>query len=424
VCVQPREKELSVPNQVNARRLLTSYTLALGMVFVGGHIALADEAYPHAKEPIGTLDNIYDGALTPDIRVNTLRNIDRLLPVRIAPRSDNPYPLPVSRVQLTNVKFTYQDKPYDLFDYLALNNINGLIVLKNGQVVYETYQRGNTAKTRWMSFSVAKSITTTLLGAAVKEGYIASIDDLVVKYVPSLANSAYASVTIRQILTMTSGVKWDETYTKPTSDLRRLVRARAEQKPNAAMELMAKLPRAAEPGTVNNYSTGETQVAGEIVYRAVGKPLTSYLSERIWSKFGMESDAAWWLGSPDGVEVGGSGFSATLRDYARFGLFFAAGGKVGNEQILPDNWVQEASTPKTMPDGKPLDYGYMWWPAWTEASKADGAYAAAGIHGQYIYINPTHNIVIVQNASEPKPEGKAPVDPIAFFDAVVDALKK
>jgi hypothetical protein len=422
--MKPREENMSVLHHLTSRGLLKPYALAIGMVFVSGHIVLADDAYPHAKEPIGTLDNIYDGALTPDMRVNTLRNIDRLLPVRIAPASNNPYPLPVSGVQLTNVKFTYQDKPYDLFDYLALNNINGLIVLKDGQVVYETYQRGNTPRTRWMSFSVAKSITTTLLGIAVKDGHIASIDDLVVKYVPSLANSAYADVTVRQILTMTSGVKWDETYTKPTSDLRHLVRVRAEQKPGAAMELMAKLPRAAQPGTVNNYSTGETQVAGEIVYRAVGKPLTDYLSERIWSKFGMESDAAWWLGSPNGVEVAGSGFSATLRDYARFGLFFANGGKAGNEQILPESWVKEASTPKTMPDGKALNYGYMWWPAWTDASKADGAYAAAGIHGQYIYINPVHNVVIAQNASEPKPTGKAPVDPIAFFDAVVDALKK
>src|SRR5690606_8496943 len=133
-------------------------------------------------------------------------------------------------------------------DFLALDNVAGLIVLKDGEVVYETYQRGNRPETRWMSMSVAKSITSTLVGAAVQDGHIASLDDMVVDYVPSLKGSAYDGVSIHDILLMASGVQWNETYTDPQSDRRDLLRAQIAQQPGAAMKVMAALPRASEPG--------------------------------------------------------------------------------------------------------------------------------------------------------------------------------
>lgn len=186
---------------------------------------------------------------------------------------------------------------------------------------------------------------------------------------------------------------------------------------------MGKLPRAAEPGSLHTYSTGETQILGEIVRGAVKKPLADYLSEKIWVPFGMETDASWWLDSPDGVEIGGSGISATLRDYGRFGLFFLDNGIVDGKSILPDGWVKEATTPKTLTNGKKLDYGYMWWTAWTEPSIKDGAFSAIGIQGQNIYIDPVEKVVIVTFGAQPKPVGKEPIDPNVFFDAVVAALK-
>lgn len=185
---------------------------------------------------------------------------------------------------------------------------------------------------------------------------------------------------------------------------------------------MASLPRAAEPGTVNTYSTGETQVLGEVVRGAVGKPLADYLSEKIWVPYGMESDATWWLDSPDGVEIGGSGIGATLRDYGRFGLFFLNEGRIGNASILPEGWTAEASRPTGLKDGSTLDYAYMWWTGWTEASIRDKAYAAIGIQGQNIYINPVRRVVIVTFGAQPKPTDREPVDPLAFFDAVAAAL--
>ena len=189
------------------------------------------------------------------------------------------------------------------------------------------------------------------------------------------------------------------------------------------MKLMASLPRAAKPGTVNTYSTGETQVLGEIVRGAVKKPLAEYLSEKIWQPYGMESDATWWLDSPDGVEIGGSGISATLRDFGRFGQFFLENGTIGGSSILPEGWVKEASQPTTLKNGEKLDYGYMWWTGWTPGSIEDKAYGAIGIQGQNIYINPAKKVVIVTFGAQPKPTDKEPIDPYLFFDAVAAELQ-
>ncbi|MHC1546984.1 serine hydrolase domain-containing protein [Phyllobacterium sp. K27] len=387
-------------------------------------VLAADSTYPHANEPIGTVEQVYDGSLLPDLAVSTYRNIDRLFPTRTIKAGTNALDLPKADKQLTNVKFKYEDKDYDLYDFVALDNITAMLVIKDGKIAFETYQRGNTEKTRWMSMSVAKSISSTLAGIAIKDGLIKGLDAQVVDYVPELKGSAYDGVSVRDVLMMSSGVQWNETYTDPNSDRRALLRAQISQKPRSAVELMAKLPRAAEPGTLHTYSTGETQILGEIVRGAVKKPLADYLSEKIWAPFGMETDANWWLDSPDGVEIGGSGISATLRDYGRFGLFFMNNGVVNGESLLPEGWVKDATTPKTLKDGKKLDYGYMWWTAWTEPSIKDGAFSAIGIQGQNIYIDPVEKVVIVTFGAQPKPVGKEPIDPNVFFDAVVAELKK
>jgi len=378
--------------------------------------------YPHAAEPIGTVEQIYDGALMPDEAVATFRNIDRLFPTRTIRAGGKVRELPRAKRQLANFSFEHDGATYDLFDVMALDNFTALLVLKDGEVAFETYQRGNNEATRWMSMSVAKSVTSTLAAIAIEEGKIAGLDARVTDYVPALQGSAYDGVSVRDVLMMSSGVRWNETYTDPDSDRRALLRAQVSQEPGSAMKLMASLPRAAEPGTVNNYSTGETQVLGEVVRGAVGQPLAEYLSEKIWVPYGMEADAKWWLDSPGGVEIGGSGISATLRDYGRFGQFFLDGGKIDGASILPVGWTREAAGPTKLKDGSALAYGYMWWPGWTEPSGKDGAFAAVGIHGQYVYINPARRVVIVAFGAQPKPTDKDPVDPLVFFDAVAAKL--
>ena len=376
--------------------------------------------YPHANEPIGTVRQSYDGVLTPELAVNTFRNIDRLFPTRRVPASSRPLPLPAATTLLGPVSISDNGQRYDLEEFLDVNRVSGLLVLQDGRVKLERYRYGNTERTRWMSMSVAKSITSTLIGAAVKQGRLA-LSDPVTKHVPALAGSAYDGVTVRDVLMMSSGVRWSETYTNPASDRRRLLEAQISQVPGSAMALMRSLPRASEPGTANTYNTGETQVAAEILRSAVGRPLADYLSERIWRRVGMEADANWWLDSPNGTEIGGSGFSATLRDYGRLGLFVLNDGVVGGDSILPSGWVAEASSPKTLRGGRPLDYGYLWWPGTTPAARRDHAFAAEGIHGQFLYINPAARVVIVLWSAQPRPTGGAAIDAWRFFDAVAAA---
>lgn len=382
----------------------------------GGAMAESSDVYRHGEEPIGTIRQVYDGQLFPDLQVNTFRNIDRLFATRTVKAGNVPFPLPAGERRLQNFQFEARGKTCDLYDFMALNRVAGLLVVKDGAVAFEQYALGNDEHTRWMSMSVVKSIAATLVGVAIQDGFIDSLDDPLTRYLPQFAGSAYDGVNIRQLLHMASGVAWNETYTDPASDRRAMLEAQIAQRPGAILELMAGLECAAAPGTRWNYSTGETSVVGALVNAATGESVASYLSRKIWQPFGMETDANWWLDAPGGQEIGGSGLSATLRDYARFGLFMLNNGEIDGESILPPGWVQEATAWPTI-GGQLVDYGYMWW------LLDEGAYAAIGIFGQFIYVHPEDNLVIAMWGAQPKPEGKDAVDEYLFFNALVAALR-
>lgn len=379
---------------------------------------------PHAAEPIGDVRTMYDGRLSPELAATTFRNIDRLFPTRVIRRGAAVAPLPPAAHQLSAMRCTSGGTTYSLDDYMRVNRVTGLLVLDDGRVAFERYALGATASTRSMSMSMAKSVTATLIGVAVHEGRIRAITDQVTKYVPSLKGSAYDGVTVRDVLMMASGVKWNETYTDPASDRRHLLDAQIAQQPGAALALMASLPRAAAPGSVWNYSTGETLVAAELLRGAISMPLSQYLSDRIWKPLGMESDASWWLDSPEGHEIGGSGISATLRDYARFGLFIMRDGMIDGHRVLPEGWVLAAGSPKTLTTGTTVPYGYMWWPAEARSGSTNaGAFTAQGIFGQYLYINPHHHVVIAQWSAQTKPTGGDVANPEDCFAALTDSVR-
>lgn len=390
--------------------------------------------YIHAKEPIGTVDDIYDGSLFPDEAVHTFRNIDRLFPTREVKVGDDRRDFKTYDGELSPFKATCDGslnpfacdgsiwRDVDLYDYFSVNRVTGIVVLKNGELVFEKYAEGNTPQTRWMSMSVAKSITSSLVGVAINDGYIGSVDDPVTEYVSALRGSAYDGVTIKQVLGMNSGVGWDETYTNPKSDRRDLLRAQLAQRPGALLEVMAGLKRVAEPGTCHNYSTGETQVAGEIVMAATGKKLSDYLGERIWQPCGMEQAAYWWLDSPGGNEIAGSGLAATVRDFARFGQFMLEGGRVNGTAVFPEGWCETATTPTTLVTGERVDYGLMWWTPWTESGRVDGIFQAYGIHGQVIQVDPVRNVVVAVSAAQPKPTGCKVIDDMGFIEALARSI--
>lgn len=391
--------------------------------------ALSSRVYPHAMEPIGSVRQIYDGVLSPELAVATFRNIDRLFPVNKIRAAEPNQVLPLvsasaQQVQsLAKLSWNERGVGLNLERFYEANRIAAVLVLKDGKVVLEQYRYGNSPKTRWMSMSVAKSITSTLVGAAIKQAKIKGVNDKVINYVPELKNSGYRDASIRDVLMMASGVAWSETYADPRSDRRRLLEAQIGQKPGAVLEVLRQLPSVAEPGTVANYNTGETQIAAYVLRNAVGSSLADYLSERIWRRVGMEADAYWWLDAPNGVEIGGSGIAATLRDYGRFALFMLAQGKIKDEKMLPDGWTYEATTPRLLKNGRPLAYGYLWWPAMSAEAQRDAAYAAIGIHGQAMYINPRTQTAVVLWGAQPQPTGGAATDYWAFFNAVNVALR-
>lgn len=376
----------------------------------------------HAHEEIGSVEEAYSGQLFPDIQVNTFRNIDRLYPSRVVKHGEHIYPLPISKTPLKSLRFSAEGVDYDLYDFFSLNRVSGLLIIKNGEIKLEEYQLGNTDKTRWMSMSIVKTVVATLVAVAIQDGYIKNIDDPITRYLPEFKNTSYDGVTLRHLLQMTSGVKWNDTYSDPESERRKMLYAQNSLKPGSLLKLLAGQPRMAKPGTKWNYSTGETQLLTALIRTSVGKPVAEYFSERIWAKLGMESDATWWLDARGeaGLEIGGSGLSATLRDYGRLGLFWLNDGKIGKEQVLPKGWIKEAVSPQKFGDGQISQMGYMFWPI----NVSDGSYIAHGIFGQYLYVNPKENVVIVIWGAQPKALYKETIYAHDFFAAVVKALRK
>ncbi|MBC3930652.1 serine hydrolase domain-containing protein [Undibacterium curvum] len=345
-------------------------------------------------------------SFTPENQAATFRHVNRLGYTRVIQRGTAVLPLPAHSRNLGAMRYTFAGQSYSIEDYMKRNRTSGLLILKNGAIALERYGMGNDAETRWTSFSAAKSLTSTLIGAALKDGSIANLDDKVSKYVAQLKDSAYAANSIRELLRMSSGVRWIENYSSSAdSDIARLLQAVQSKVPGAAMAAIGSRPRAAAPGTVFNYSTGESYVLGAVVAAATGTSLSEYASKKIWAPMGMEKNAYWLLDAENGLEMGGNNFSACLRDYGRFGLFFLRQGMIQNRSILPDGWRDLAGHPDTpltacgnlYPDYA-LGYGYQWWSFPTGASSLavhDGAFSAMGIFGQFIYINPALNIVAV-----------------------------
>jgi CubicO group peptidase (beta-lactamase class C family) len=289
-------------------------------------------------------------------------------------------------------------------DYMKSQRLAGIVILQDSKVRYENYGLDFDAQGRWTSFSVAKSFTSTLVGAAIRDGYIKSLEDKVSAYIPDLKGSAYDDVTIRQLLTMSSGVRWNEDYEDPKADVAQFNTVTPDPGVDATVSYMRKLPRAHPPGEVWHYNTGETNLIGVLVSSATKKPLAQYLQDKIWQPGGMEAKATWLQGKT-GHEIAGCCIQAATRDFARFGQFVLNGGPPNGAKIVPDDWFAQATT-KQKDIGDPgHGYGFQWW------TYDDGSVAAQGIFGQGIFIDPKRRLVIATNANWTRategPEGDA-----------------
>jgi CubicO group peptidase (beta-lactamase class C family) len=343
-----------------------------------------------------------------DAGFRTMDRIPILAKANVIAKGDTVYPLPAGEPLKIGM---------DVDAYMKAQRTAGLVILQDGKVRMEKYGLDFTAQGKWTSFSVAKSFTSTMVGAAIKDGYIKSIDDKVSAYIPDLKGSAYDDVTIKQLLTMTSGVKWNEDYTDPKSDVALFNLHKAEKGMDVTVSYMRKLPREAPAGTKWVYKTGETNLIGVLVSSATKKMLSSYLSEKVWAPFGMEQDATWLLGST-GHEISGCCIQASTRDYARFGAFIMGGAKINGVGILPDDWLAPATSKQADIGMAGKGYGYQWW------TYDDGSFAAQGIFGQGIFIDPKRNLVIASNSNWPKATDPdtVGVQREAFYKAVQAAV--
>ena len=358
---------------------------AAGNVVATGVAGAAGNADAPATLPVGGAAIL---SWTPSQQEWGFKHMELIDPSRVIKRGSHVHVLRKAPVQL-NPRFEAEGRWYDTASYMAAYRVSGVLVLKDGEIVLERYGLGRKPRDRWISFSVAKSITSTLIGAAIKDGKIKSLDDPVTAYIPELVGSAYEGVRVRQLITMTSGVKWSENYTDPDSDVAKEGLTVMEPGVNPVVSYMRRLPREAQPGTKFSYKTGETDLAGVLLSNAVGEPLSRYLSEKIWQPYGMERDAVWGEDLA-GHERGGCCLSMTLRDYARFGLFTLAQGKIGGTQVLPAGWMRDATDVHVAEPS----YGYFWW-------LTPGGYEAKGIFGQSLSIFPGENLVVVINSAWP-----------------------
>lgn len=381
----------------------------------------ADDADPERAAP-----NIWD--TTPENQAPTFRNQDQVWPVRVIRRGDAVRPLPSHARSLADLTFEVGGARLSVGDLMARRRTAGLLILKHGEIALERYGMGNGPESRWTSFATANSITATLVGAALHDGAIGSLDDACEQYLPRLCGSAYEGVTIRNLLRMCSGVAWRE-----ENGINRLGKALVSRRPGSVLDLLRKLPSAQPQGVVSNYSSGESCLIGALVVAATGRSLADFCAETIWGPAGMEADGYWQLESEGGLELGWFGVSARLRDFGRFGqLVLEDGEAFSGRRVLPPGWRDLVGQPDSAPTafgrlmpGSPAGYGYHWWVVPPlPGGVNNGAFSANGAYGQIIFVNPTEQVVVaIQSAWRQPHDNDAEVEIVAMIRAAVRALR-
>ena len=371
---------------------------------------------PGTKQPIvlpsrdsfRTADLLF---LTPEKQLVYYQNAEKILPTNKIEAGTKKHRLIEAPMDLSNLSFTFKDTVRTINDFIHDTKAVGIIVLKNDTILFEKYNNIE-RNSKWINFSVAKSVTSLLYGAAIQDGYIKSLDQKVTQFIPELAGSVYDSVSLENLLHMASGVAWNDDPRDRESDLMKIGRLEGTQGWPAIVSYLSKLKLAAKPGTKFNYNTIETNLAAIVLQKAVGKTLSQYLSDKIWKPFGMHSDANWVKSRSLGIEVGGCCISATLRDYALLGLFALNNGiDLNNKQVLSPGWMKQATTSSR---SNPA-YGYYWWIGPTKR------YFASGSFGQQIEIDPFQRIVVAVQSYWPTAYSGYY---IGYLDAMIEAVMK
>ncbi|MEL6724630.1 MAG: serine hydrolase [Pseudomonadota bacterium] len=334
------------------------------------------------------------------------QNASELYPTRRVTSRPDTRSLPVDVEALSGFTYDYEGETKTLADLYTDMETSGLMILHQGEIVHESYGRGADESTRFTTWSLVKSITSTLVGVAVAEGKIDSVDDPLVKYLPDVAGTAYDGVTIKQALQMSSGVRYDPNlWDGDMTDTVEFMTDSVITGQTPSFDLAIAYDREHEPGTTFNYNTAESQVLLELVRRVSGMDAADYLQQTIWAPVGMEHDGVWVLdrAGADGAEIGGAYYNAALRDWARFGLLIEQGGVWEGAQILPVDWVDRATVsdeahlkPGIVHPNPNRGYAWHWW------TYADGTFTASGANGQTLYIDRENDIVVARASAWPE----------------------
>jgi len=355
------------------------------------------------------------------------RIVDRLFATRTIARGPAPKTMP--RAPEVQAGYALDGETRDVAEFMDRNNVAGLLAIHRGHIILERYGLGFQPEERWSTMSTVKSMTAMLVGAALHDGAIASLDDPVTRYVRTLAGCAYEDVTVRHLLTMSSGIDWREDYTDKLSHVNRYSKSLADKVPGGVLALLRACPRGNPAGAVWQYNTGDTYLLGAVLSAATGGTLADYMSKRIWQPCGMEFDGFYTLESDDGQEIGGSRAGMSLRDIGRFAQFVLDDGVVDGRRILPEGWVEQSATPafqipadQHAAHRRALDlraYGYSWW------LRGDGAMMAMGHSGQRIFIDRNADLAVVQLAVYPEPRYLSANEPDrdAELNALIGAIR-
>lgn len=304
------------------------------------------------------------------------------------------------------VTYKFGGRDYSFDDYLRREDVTGFLVLRDSQIIVERYLHGANRESRFVSQSVAKSILSILVGAAVDEGTIRSVNDPIVRYLPYLSRSGYRDVTIKEALQMSTNVDYSEDYRNPKSGAALIGAALITGTPTFRDFAASIGPSPTKPGTAFQYQSVNSQVLGLLLERVTGERLNVWAEDKLWKKIGAQRDAFFYESVKQPSTCAFACFNATLRDYGRLGLMMLNKGQLGRERVVSQSWVHDSTTPDApylMPKppgatGQPATgYAYQWWiPYGTE-----GVFEAEGIFGQMIYVNPKRHVVIVQTSAWP-----------------------
>lgn len=344
------------------------------------------------------------GMFTGQSQFENFCRLKDMLPSSRMAAASAPFAFPDGAAMTLPETYAFDGKERSSEGFLEETDTAALLVLKDGAVRLECYRLTGGRQVQWISWSVAKSFVSALIGIALSEGHIKSLSEPISDYITVEPGSAYDGVSIRDVLQMSSGARWNEDYADATSDVHRLGATMA-----GAMSLdtfVATMVHEATPGTVCRYNSGDTQALGSLLVRATGRSLTDYMREKLVEPLGFESDA-YWLVDGTGMEMAFAGLNVTARDFAKLGELYRNGGRWNGKQLVPEEWVAsslKADAPHLQPGrpiiaDHPLDmgYGYQWW----LPNGGYGEFSAIGIYNQFVYVDPSRNVTIVKLSANP-----------------------